>query len=510
MKNQVLIISLIICFILAATLGVVCYFLAKDHTESVQKEKQATEKAQKAETEYRTLMDQYNKTVAKIGYANKVTNNDELLQKMDTDIKQALVSTTKVPKSYKDAVVSLGQELLRKNQEIAGYKQQVATYKSQTQQQTDMTRTQKETYETQHNKSTTDFAKQKADDKRRFDEMEGEYKKLTQKVDKIEQEAKALNEKYRVETADAKEAAQRIAGINTMLSIKLDQMTQADFDVPDGKILYVNQADKTVRLNIGEVEGVRALSKFGVYPSNTLDLGRAESKGTIEITRVLGPHESEGKILEDEMVTPVMSGDMIYTPLWKAGEPVQYALGYDLDIDGDGQSDLNTIMDLINANGAKVALFINDDGKVSGKMSADVTAYIVSDTPILEILANDQKKEQSVKTEIQNTCMNLIDEARLNNVREMKLSEFLRKVHYRKLANISKFQQFNGVDLDKAGAVAPTVSDTPIAPIYSNKTQAKPPISSGTLSPIYKSGKTQPAPASSGRVSDYYFRKRNP
>ena len=510
MKNQVLIISLIFCFILAVTFGVVSYFMAQDYKESVQKEKQATEKASKAETEYRNLLDQYNKTIAKIGYANKVANNDELLQKMDTDIKQALASTTKVPKSYKEAVDTLGQNLLAKNQEIAGYKQQVATYKSQTQQQTDMTRTQKETYESQHNKATADFAKQKADDKRRYDEMEGEYKKLTQKVDKIEQEAKALNEKYRVESADAKEAAGRIAQINTKLSVKLDQMNQTEFDIPDGKVLYVNQADKTVHLNIGKIEGVRVLSKFGVYPTNTLDLGRAKAKGTIEITRILGDHESEAKIIEDEMTSPIMTGDMIFTPLWKVGESVQFALGYDLDIDGDGKSDLNTIMDLINANGAKVALYMDDSGKTHGKLTADVTAFVVSDTSILDLLANDQKKEQSVKTEIQNSFMNLSEEARLNNIRQMKLSEFLRKVHYRKSANVSKYEQRNGLEGDKAGTASPKVSDTPIAPIYSNKPQETPPVSSGITSPRYKDGKTQPAPVSPGRVSDYYFRKRNP
>lgn len=506
-SSQGLIITMILFIILTLTLGIVSYFLAQGYKETAIKLKQAEEKVTQAEQSIKTLNGDLDKVKAKVGYP--ALTPEQILQNMDNDIKRALVNTTRGPKNYKDAVAELGRNLLEKNKEIANYKTQNQEYRTLADNEIKKTKVQKDTYDQQRRNSETAYQKQKTDDKKRLDDWEGEYKKLTQKVDSIELEAKALNDKYRLESADAKEAAAKIAGINTQLSTKLDELSQTEFDVPDGNILYVNQSDKTVRLNIGKLDSVRLLSRFGVYPPNTLDLGRAVPKGSVEIVRILGDHESEAKIIEDEMVNPVMPGDMIYTPLWKVGEQVYFALGYHLDIDGDGKTDTEILKDLIEANGSHVALWMDDDGTVHGRMSSAITAIITSDTPVGELFTADQTKEQKIKDQIQTVYMKLLDEARLNNVRDVKLAEFLRRVHFRKSADIQRYQEEGGVK-STTGTSVPAFSDTPIAPIYINKPHEKPPVSSGIVSPRYKSGKSQPAPVSPGKVSDYYFRKRNP
>ncbi|MDO5581581.1 MAG: hypothetical protein Q4G69_10635 [Planctomycetia bacterium] len=506
-RSQGLIITMIVFIILSLTLGIVSYFIKQKNNEMNAELNSAKEAAENAKQSIKTLNDQLDSIKKKVGYEKVPV--DQVLQNMDKDIKMAMGNATRVPQDYRNAVLEIGRNLSDKNKEIATYKTQNLEYRVLADNEIKKTKVQKDTYDQQRKNSETTYQKQKTDDKKRLDDWEGEYKKLTQKVDAIELEAKALNDKYRLESADAKEAAAKIAGINTQLSTKLDELSQTEFDVQDGNILYVNQNDKTARLNIGKLDSVRLLTRFGVYPPNTLDLGRAVPKGSVEIVRILGDHESEAKIIEDEMSNPVMPGDMIYTPLWKVGEQVYFALGYHLDVDGDGKTDTELLKDLIEANGSHVALWMDDDGTVHGRMSSAITSIITSDTPVGELFTADQTKEQKIKDQIQTTYMKLLEEARLNNVRDVKLAEFLRRVHFRKSADVQKYQEQGGVK-SATGTSVPTFSDTPIAPIYVNKPHEKPPVSSGIVSPRYKGGKSQPAPVSPGKVSDYYFRKRNP
>ena len=76
------------------------------------------------------------------------------------------------------------------------------------------------------------------------------------------------------------------------------------------------------------------------------------AKGSVRVVRSIGPHLSEAKILEDEMSNPIQPGDLAYTPLWRPGKVVKYALDYGLDIDGDGLSDLDQIINIIQSSGA--------------------------------------------------------------------------------------------------------------------------------------------------------------
>ncbi len=505
-QSQGLIITLIIFIILTLGLGVLSYFMGQGYKETATKLKDAESKAKQGEDSVRSLTSDLEKIKSKVGYEMK--EMDKVLKEMQNDIEMAtgkLGSTS----NYKDSLRGLFKNMSERNKERSDFEKSNAQYKQIMLNEVAKTEAQKATFEQQRKDADVAYQTQKTGDKKLLDEWENNYKALTQKVDTVEQEAKALNEKYRVEAADAKEVAAKIAGINTNLSIKIDQLSQADFEIPDGKILYVDQHEKTVNLNIGKMDGVRVLTKFGVFPHNSLDLGRAIPKGSIEIIRVTGDHESVGKILEDELIDPILPNDMIYTPLWKVGEKVQYALGYRLDINGDGKSDIDYLKNLINASDAYVACWIDDEGNVHGKMTPDITAFVISDKSINTILDNESRNQKD-KTAIYTKFMTLVDEAQKNNIKEMKLPEFLRRIHYRKTADIAKFQEMNGADQMIGTGSSTTVSETPVAPIYVNKEHATPVSSLGKTSPLYSSEKSQPAPGTTGRVSDYYFRKRTP
>ena len=153
--------------------------------------------------------------------------------------------------------------------------------------------------------------------------------------------------------------------------------------LPDGKVTYVNQANKMVWLNIGAADGLRRQIRFSVVGQNENNPIKAEKKASIEITQVVGPHMSEARIVDDNISNPIILGDQIFSPVWQAGRAEHFALAGTLDVDDDGRSDLATVRNLIVSNGGIIDAEVGDDGKKIGKMSVN-TSYLVLGTNPLE------------------------------------------------------------------------------------------------------------------------------
>ncbi len=98
-----------------------------------------------------------------------------------------------------------------------------------------------------------------------------------------------------------------------------------------------------------------------------------EKKGAIEVTQILSDHLAEARVTDDQPSNPIVAGDKIHTVLWSPGQQRHFALAGFFDIDGDGQSDLQTVMDLIKANGGVVDAWIADKGKDKNKPQGEIT-----------------------------------------------------------------------------------------------------------------------------------------
>lgn len=503
-----LVITLIVFIVLTLALGVVSYFMGKGYNEMSQKFKEAGEKATKAEGEFRSLSASLDKIKEKVGYPG--VEGDQLLQNMDADIKNAFGEGGDIPKTYKETVVSLAESLKNKNEELKSAQVQRDEYKVSSEGEQAKSRAQKEEFD----KKVADLSKEAADRDAqataRYEELNNSKLTLVKELETVKKEAKELNEQYRVKAADADETSGLIAGINVSLRDKLTQLEKADFDVPDGKIVYVDPDNRLVRIDLGSGDDLRLLTTFGVYPSDSMKLGVLRPKGSVEITRILGEHESEGRILTDEMNDPFIPGDLLYTPLWKTGDKIQVALDYFLDIDKDGQSDLDQLVNMVQTTGASVAAWLDENGDIHGEITPDITFLITGNESIVDLLKDNNTLSDDQKAKIQKTHMDLIELARKNSVREIKLDEFLRRIQYKSTAIVSRYQEPGGVDNPVSNANNETVSKAYVAPIYRPGEKQKAPVSRGLTAPIYGTQKGRVVDSSPGKVSDYYFRPRKP
>ena len=155
------------------------------------------------------------------------------------------------------------------------------------------------------------------------------------------------------------------------------EATQQDsFERPDGTITVADARRRTVNIDLGSSHGLSRGIVFEVYDPDASGVNKASAKGVIEVTRVLGDDAAEGRIVRDTLRNPILSGDLIFTPLWQAGVQRQFCLLGILDIDGDGKDDGQTVRNLLRRQNATVEAEVDALGQPTGELTA-ATRYVV-------------------------------------------------------------------------------------------------------------------------------------
>ncbi|MBR0226661.1 MAG: hypothetical protein IJL92_11460 [Thermoguttaceae bacterium] len=504
MRNTGVTVSLIVFMVLSLILGVTTYIGAKGTSEKkmqVASFKKATSDAQSRNS---AMKNDLKSLKEKLGY-DAVEDNAQLVETMKADVVASLGAVEDAA-SYRDVVLRLSDNLTRKNKELQSYEAQQYSAAALAGAQDEMTKAQQKefgdrvaTLRTEHGEAVQKANTSKNELQTSYDTQKTELDDI---VAKTESEIRAAKQ----QTADYKEAADKFQAINKDLSEKVDELTNAEFTRSDATVVYADQFLKTVRLNVGEKDGLRPLTTFNIYKPTALDMDKEIAKGSVQVVRSLGEHLCEAKILEDEMSNPIQAGDLAYTPLWRPGKVIKYALDYGLDLDGDGLSDLDQIINIIQSSGAEVAAYIDDEGRLQGEITGDVYRVVRADANIIDVLAHDSSRNDAAREALQRLDQEFLDNAKKNDVPEIFLADFLKAIGYKETAKITRYREREGVDLQDNGVVLPDYSTGVVAPSYAIDPD-KAPESPGIIAPTYRKD-SDPAPVSSGKVSDYYFRKR--
>ena len=164
---------------------------------------------------------------------------------------------------------------------------------------------------------------------------------------------------------------------------KLKNMEVTEFEVPDGQITWVNQRTQTVWINLGTADALRRQTLFSVYGQEENGVTRAERKASVEVTRVLDEHLAEARIVFDEPSDPILPGDQIFSPAWRPGTQVHFALAGLLDVNGDKRGDRELVRNLILSNGAEIDAEVTETGESIGEITP-ATRYLVRGTAPVE------------------------------------------------------------------------------------------------------------------------------
>jgi hypothetical protein len=181
----------------------------------------------------------------------------------------------------------------------------------------------------------------------------------------------------------------------------------------------VNQ-NGTVWINLGSSDSLRRQVTFSVFDGDRHDAEKATKKGSIEVTRVLEAHLSEARITEDDPTNPILPGDMIYSQVWHRGKKLRFALTGIIDIDNDGQSDMDLARQLIELNGGVVDAYVKPDATVEGTITANTKYLVLGEFP-----------NSPTEVALQKPWEDMHVEARDLGVETISLTEFLNQMGYR-------------------------------------------------------------------------------
>lgn len=307
-----------------------------------------------------------------------------------------------------------------------------------------------------------------------------------------------LSQEREANAAQLKEKNREIDGlvaINDRIREKLEEATAVSFEVGDGELRWVDHNAGLVWVNLGSIDKLPKRATFSVYGKDHHGVGRGpeDIKGSIEITRIIGPHLAEARVLTDDIYRPMAPGDPIYTPLWSPGRAESFSVVGRLDLDGDKRWDREQFHELVTATGARIDNEVDEEGNRTGTGIDHRTKFlIVADVPDpTQVSHNERPAAEKISREYSQ----LRKEARLQGVRIISLSDFLSYIGYTPRQRIWR----PGEEVPwllKSGSQSTAVNQSSgnrqssgqTSGAYTRSRRLRQPTSSGQTSKLFRSG----------------------
>jgi len=222
---------------------------------------------------------------------------------------------------------------------------------------------------------------------------------------------------------------QSLTSVVKTLRARIEEVEKTSFEVADGEVTSVDANQGLVFINLGRLDNLRPQVTFSIYSRDHRGIGREarDIKASIEVTRILGPHQAEAKILKQDRTRPISSGDPIYSPIWAGGRAEYFAFVGNIDFDQDGKSDRETLHRLLNGAGAKIDVEVNDEGvrePADGKLSEKTKFLVLGDVPDPSKFAAGDPRRPQIQS-IMDQMNALRTEADQRGVRVVRLSDFM-------------------------------------------------------------------------------------
>lgn len=236
------------------------------------------------------------------------------------------------------------------------------------------------------NKAVKDFEAAKAtynEDRKRI---------IMEKEDLQDNYQKMINQFTALRNATSQEKtelAEKIATLQQTIDQQqreISSMRNDEFETAQGEIAYTYPERNIVLINLGSADALRPGVTFNVFDADEARLSSegANAKATIEVTAIRRDHLAEARVIDRPKIgDPILEGDKIHSVFWAPGRTVRIALAGIIDIDGDGNSDVEQIRGMITAAGGEVAAVISPTGETEGSLDGDVRFLVVGETPEL-------------------------------------------------------------------------------------------------------------------------------
>jgi len=123
----------------------------------------------------------------------------------------------------------------------------------------------------------------------------------------------------------------------------------------DGRILSVNELDRTVLISVGRTTGLRTGLKFYVYNPTDPKPQLGSKKAVVEVVAIESDSLVRCRVRQDSVSDPIIPGDVVATSLWSPGTPLEVVIVGLTQFGGDAESDRKRLEQLVERIGGTVA-----------------------------------------------------------------------------------------------------------------------------------------------------------
>lgn len=139
----------------------------------------------------------------------------------------------------------------------------------------------------------------------------------------------------------------------------------------DGRILSVNEVDRTVLLDVGSTRGLRPGLVMRVYDPGEARPQSGDFKAVVEVVAVESGALARARIRTDAVGDPILPGDRVATSLWSPDGAFEAVIVGFVQVDADQKSDQDRLQELVERIG----------GRVESKVSTSTTMVIDGGLP---------------------------------------------------------------------------------------------------------------------------------
>lgn len=379
-ENQGLQIALIAFVMFTVVLAVTTYVFFNRSQEAYEQADHWKKEANEARTGQQMTLDEYSKVKGMIGHPPE-TRFSEIEQQHKLDMTMFGENCPEENRTYKELPSFLISAIRERSGQLASAAvREISLATEKTQIRTVETRNSAK-YEADQKKVAKDLADERAKFNQDRQRVTNESTQIAKQLNTQRNEFLGLDNKNKTEiqelTSDVATLTQRNININE----KVQNLVKQSFESPHGKITWVNQRNSIVYINLGFRDGLRPQISFTVFDENERNVTSDQHKGILEVTKILGQHLAEARILHEDLSDPLLPGDEIYSPVWKPGRQLRFALAGFLDLDDDKRSDRKRIRNIITLNGGMIDAEVDDTGRRTGKVTIDTRYLVVGQRP---------------------------------------------------------------------------------------------------------------------------------
>lgn len=122
----------------------------------------------------------------------------------------------------------------------------------------------------------------------------------------------------------------------------------------DGRILSVNEADRSVLIDVGSTQGLRTGLIFRVYPPGDDQPLVSDDKAVVEVVAIESGALARARIRRESVRDPILRGDRVATRLWKPRTPFEAVIVGFAQLDADDKPDQDLLQELVERVGGRV------------------------------------------------------------------------------------------------------------------------------------------------------------